>query len=196
MTVVFIMACAGLCGCDDRLEEQAAVWAQQLAAPFKQAASGEISWRELPDLLTGRTKAGGEAEKVPEVPAAAEKTAVRLFFVNAGGTGLVEETRQIDRVPGIARATLEALLAGPAGEDAAALFPEGTRLNGVNITPEGVLKVDFSPEIRRMAAEKEEMARLAVIKTLAQFPGVKNVQFMVDGFSVNSLTGGPGFDVQ
>ena len=196
LSVVFLAVCAGLCGCDDRLEEQVAVWSERLTDPLRQIAAGESPWEKLQELVHGSGLTLPETAEEPEEIVSTEKMTVQLFFAGTDGAGLVEETRQIPKVPGIARATVEALLAGPEEENAVALFPAGTRLQGITITPEGVCKLDFSPEIRQLPAEQEEMATLAIMKTLAQFPGVQTVQFMIDGFSVNSLTGRSTFDVQ
>ncbi len=213
-TILFLLFCSSLCGCDPAVQEKLSDLSEMIQQPLRQYQndSGETSLPTLQEILGGKETSGVEDDSAndsqqaegasdeagtnaPEDASSAwalseETTSVKLFFLNAEGSELLEETRQIAKVPGIARETLEALIEGPAQPEAAALFPEGTTLRDINITEDGICKVDFSQEIQGIVSkEREEMVTLAIIKTLSQFPSIQTVQFMVEGLSVHSLTG-------
>ena len=219
-SIGFLLLCCVLCGCDPAVQEKLSYLSELMQQPVKQYQLSENK-AELPsiqELLQGRreqqrqkvqetdngTEPAGtagagilpvqstEKTEAQAVWAAGEQTHIRLFFLNAEGSDLLEETRMIPKVPGIARAALEELLKGPGQDDSQAsrLFPEGTCLRDICLTDEGVCKIDFSRDIQRIgSSEREELVTLAIVKTLSQFPGIQSIQFMIEGFSVNSLTG-------
>lgn len=202
-TVIFILFCSSLCGCDPAVQEKLSYLSEVMKQPLQQYESGasETSLPTLRELLQGKEETAPIEETNTEgntkdknsletMAVPGEQMDVQLFFLTSDGSDLLEETRPITKVPGVARATLEALIAGPQSQEASALFPPGTTLRDICITAEGVCKIDFSHEIQGIVSqEREDMVTLAILKTLAQFPSIQTVQFMVDGFSVNSLTG-------
>ncbi len=97
------------------------------------------------------------------------------------------------RVPqsnGVARASMEALLAGPNdGDGLTTAIPDGTKLLGVTIA-NGVATVDLSKEFASGGGSASMRTRLAqVVYTLTQFPTVDSVVFEIDGEPVTSLGG-------
>jgi hypothetical protein len=99
----------------------------------------------------------------------------------------VAESR-VPRSAGVARAAMEALLAGPPVGLTTAI-PDGTRLLGLSIA-DGVATVDLSGEFGSGGGSASVLARLAqVVYTLTQFPSVESVSFRLDGKPVSTLGG-------
>lgn len=126
-----------------------------------------------------------------------EKTLVTLFFADPVDKKLVGEQREIAKVVGIARATMEELIKGPAGSGLQATLPASTKLLDINIKEDGLAIVDFSSDIIRdlpVTAEAEKLAVYSIVNTLAQFPTVQKVEMRVDGRTVDTLLGYVDFE--
>jgi hypothetical protein len=147
----------------------------------------------------------------PEPPAPAEPAPADTFTVEAwfardagtitgeGGTEialgplLFSTSRTAEQTPRVARAALEALLAGPSPEETAAgvstAVPAGTRLLDVSIE-DGVATVDLSSEFASGGGSLSTMLRLAqVVFTVTQFPTVEGVRLELDGQPVETFSG-------
>ena len=213
-TLLFLGFCAFLCGCSPVVKEKLSDLNDLIRQPLEEYRQQFTAERgglpTLQELLQGSTataenstaakKEGVQTaenetqtagnETVPVLADHTEKMTVSLFFLNEQGDELLQETRSIAKVPGIARQTVEALLDGPEQAEANGLFPAGTSLRDICITADGVCKLNFSREIQAIVSEKqEELVTLAIVKTLSQFPSIQSIQFMVEGNSVNSLSG-------
>ncbi|MCR4419244.1 MAG: GerMN domain-containing protein [Clostridia bacterium] len=131
------------------------------------------------------------AEQVP--PGPGETTTVTLYFADPTGQYLVPVTRQIPKVQGIARATLQELILGPdAQSDLLPTVPVGTVLRDINIKPDGLAIVDFSKELvanHQGGTMGEMLTVYSIVNTLTQFPTVKKVQILVDGQYQQTLAG-------
>lgn len=123
---------------------------------------------------------------------------LELYFFQQSATGdhLALETRPFDvaaptldgRKTGLTLKTtaikaMEELLKGPTQPELEPVFPEGTRLLGLEI--EGtVAKLNFSKELVENfsgSLEEENDFILAIYKTLTQFPGITEVEIQVEG---------------
>jgi spore germination protein GerM len=129
---------------------------------------------------------------IPEQPIkAVETTRVVLYFADAAGQFLTAEEREIPKVVGIARATIEQLIWGPKpGSALLPTIPFGTQLKDINIKPDGLAVVDFSKElitnhIGGTAAQK--LTVYSIVNTLTQFPTVDRVEFRVEGQRVDKI---------
>lgn len=124
-------------------------------------------------------------------PSPAGTTLVRAYFVLGGvpGTeGLVPILREIPETTALARAAMDALLAGPTtGEstgDISSAIPDGTRLLGLSIK-NGVATVDLSTDFDSGGGSASMQYRLGqVVYSLTQFSTVKSVVFQVEGQTV------------
>ncbi len=171
---LIMLLLAGTVGCGlTGLEDQIASWKEMVKEPIDPPPDEVID-----ELL-----------QEPE-PEETEKITVKLYFARQNGDGLGVEEREIPKVTGIARATIEELLKGPRTEDLKSALPAGTRLLDINITPEGTCIVDFSYHITEVSGSKAEaLAVFSIVNTLSQFPTVNNVSFMVEGEKVDSIGG-------
>ncbi|MPY78216.1 MAG: hypothetical protein GEV04_06915 [Actinophytocola sp.] len=131
-----------------------------------------------------------------------DTTSIRLYFVAPGGGTpgradpfLVSVHREIPSTAGIARASLEQLVAGPSAADrtlingVATSVPADTLVLGVNIR-DGLATVDLSREFESGGGSFSMFARLAqVVYTVTQFPTVDEVEFRLDGKPVTVFSG-------
>lgn len=120
-----------------------------------------------------------------------------VYFAVAGGSYLVPINLAIPQTEGIARATLEKLIAGPSPGwemryGLQAVLPSATQVLGLTIR-EGLARVDLSQEVLAYEPEKERMMIDALVYTLTQFSTVDHVALMVEGEFLTELPGGtPG----
>lgn len=123
----------------------------------------------------------------------AETKDVILYFASADGKNLVDVEREIGKVEGVARATLNALLEGPDFQSGLLpSVPVGTSLLDINVKEDGLCIVDFSSDIianMSGGADGEKLAVYAITNTLCQFPTVDRVEFRVEGQKMDSLLG-------
>jgi len=118
-----------------------------------------------------------------------------FYFSNEEGF-LVPVMKKIPWDDGIAQITLSnmvdtAELRESLGEmGLLPIIPAGTEIRGIAIDENtGVCSVDFSEEIRNNESEKEEENLIkGVVYTLTEFPSINEVQIMVEGEIVPSLS--------
>jgi len=111
-------------------------------------------------------------------------TPYTLYVVDAHGY-VVPFTARLPLVEGVAKQALTYLVEGGPGEAILprgfhAPLPKGTTFT-VDISPEGEVVVDFSPEVQSIGAEHAARALEAVVWTLTEFPTVKRVTLRVSG---------------
>jgi len=156
----------------------------------------------------GESTDSGPAPTEPAPPETepAETFAFEVWFARDAGAILGEDgteislgpllfstSRTAEETPRVARAALEALLAGPSPAEQAAgvstAIPDGTRLLDVTIE-DGIAIVDLSSEYESGGGSLAMMLRLAqVVYTVTQFPTVAGVQFELDGQPVEVFSG-------
>jgi germination protein M len=130
---------------------------------------------------------------MPQDGLVGETKEVVLYFSDQAGEKLALETRAIAKVEGIARATVQELLAGPSVESGLLpTIPVGTKLTDINVRPDGLCIVDFSSELvdnHPGGSLNEELTVYSIVNTLTQFPTIQEVQILVDGQKVESIAG-------
>ena len=120
--------------------------------------------------------------------APAGTTIVRAYFWLGGpegSAGLVAVLREVAGTTAVARASMNAVLAGPtaaeSGRQISTAIPEGSQLLGLSIK-DGVATVDLSSEFESGGGSASVLTRLGqVVYTLTQFPSVKSVVFQIEG---------------
>lgn len=121
-----------------------------------------------------------------------ETKLITLYFADPLENKLVAEEREIPKVTGIARATMEELIKGPVGNELKATLPISTKLLDINVREDGLAIVDFSGELIKdlpATATAEKLAVYSIVNTLTQFPTVQEVEMRVDGRKVDTLLG-------
>lgn len=167
IALMFALAAAGGCTKDE---------------PAPPAANGET-----PNETDDETEPVEPTETVAPEPQGDME--VTLYWVSAGENALGVK-RMVPRSEAVAKAALEALVAGPTDTEKttwpaiSSAIPEGTRLLGVTIEG-GIAKVDFSEEFESGGGTFSVTSRLAqVVYTLEQFPAVDGVEFYIEGTRV------------
>lgn len=168
LLVMIVVATSG-CALIDRLQ----AWKQGSNEPM---VEGPIE--EMPvynDVFTGEIKE------------------IALYFSDLSGQYLMKEMREIPKVEGIARATMQELFVGPSVESGLLpTIPAGTQLLDINVRPDGICVVDISGELisnHPGGSINEELTVYSIVNTLTQFPSVQEVQILVDGQYEETIAG-------
>jgi hypothetical protein len=146
-------------------------------------------------LVIGRWT-GGEDEEPGGIQQVAEETrSVTLYFAGRDADGLVAETREIpvrEGVIGEVKAVMGALLSGPEGGDGISAIPPGTSVLQVFWEEgTGTLYLDFNRGIMTGEGSTGEYYTITtIIRTIgANFPQASRLQFLVEGYPVETLAG-------
>jgi spore germination protein GerM len=144
--------------------------------------------------VAGRWR-GGE-EKPAEIQEVAEETrSVTLYFAARDAGGLVAETREVPVREGIeseVKAVMAALVSGPAGDDGVSAIPQGTRILQVFwVEDSRTIFLDFNRGITTGDGSTGEYYTITtIIRTIgANFPQAASLQFLVEGYPVETLAG-------
>ena len=116
---------------------------------------------------------------------------VTLYFASADGS-LAPEERDVPQQPGIARATVNELIAGPQTAGLDPTLPASAIVEGMTVR-DGLCTVDFSSELTERLPAGDEARLLAVsslVNTLTQFDTVEKVRILVDGEPVAGSVAG------
>lgn len=136
---------------------------------------------------------GHEADSLETaaLPAAGEEAPVTVYFRDGDGHVVPLDVR-IPYEPGIAKQVLAHMVEGgplegrlPAGFSA--LLPRGTEVLGMDISPDGLAVVDFSPAFADYAPEDERKILEAVTWALTGFDSIQAVQIWINGTPLKEM---------
>ncbi len=134
------------------------------------------------------SKASKQAEvKKPEEQ---KTTGITLYFADSNAEYLVPEIREVSGDKPL-EAAVQELIKGPKNEELASCLPKGTQLRGIRVE-DGIAYVDFSQELISRypgGSAAETMTIYSVANTLAEFPQIKKVKFLVEGEPISALSG-------
>lgn len=123
------------------------------------------------------------------------KREVTLYFSDQEAEYLIGEKRGIkkrEEVEEEAQELIRELIKGPKGR-LLATVPSRTRLISLHVDEKGVARVNFSKALSKDhpgGSSAEMMTVYSVVNTLVlNFPGIKRVQFLVEGKEIESITG-------
>lgn len=119
------------------------------------------------------------------------KVDVVLYFADQNGDYLKAEKRQIEMVPGLARATVDELIKGPVQKGLSKTIPQGTKVREINIE-NGLCRIDLSKEFKENhwgGSSGEILTVYSLVDTLTQFETVKKVEILVEGQKIDTLAG-------
>jgi len=121
----------------------------------------------------------------------AETMHVTIYFATQDAKSLVGEVRAIAKTVHPAQKAVELLLGEPKNPQLTRVLPEGTKLRGITIK-DHIAYVDFNDKLIKNSgggSTQEILMVAAVVDTLTEFPEISQVQFMVEGKKVETLTG-------
>ncbi len=127
----------------------------------------------------------------PNSEAATETVDIALYFSDDQGEKLVKETRSVEKTGAVAKAAVEELIKGPSAGGGVATIPAGTRLLGISIR-DAVAEVDLSKEFvdnHAGGSAGEKMTVYSIVNTLTEFSTIKEVRFLVEGETVDTIAG-------
>ena len=131
-----------------------------------------------------------EGLKEPSPPRMQEIT---LFFVSEDTNSLTPEVREIE--PGgrdLKLVALEELIQGPKNPALGRTIPPEAKVLWITVEENALAVVNFSKEIVTAhwgGSMGEIMTVYSVVNTLALFPDIEQVKFLVEGEEVETLTG-------
>jgi len=107
----------------------------------------------------------------------------KVYYANQDGTGLMASNLKIPYTGSEAeeKIVLQQLINGPIEDDMQAVLSDKVKIRSVS-TKDNVCTVDFSREfLDKLPEISEEVVLYSVVNTLAELPGIYQVQFLVEG---------------
>jgi hypothetical protein len=204
MLVATVAACGGSTGGLGSVPTAAPIPSDEPGGPDltpgpSDPASPSVEPSETPGATPSNGPSAAPGGTEAPTPAPAGTTIVRAYFVlggEPGSVGLVPVLREVPKTTAVARAAMNALLAGPTAAESgdrtmSSAIPDGTDLLGITIK-NGIATVDLSTEFDSGGGSTSMQFRLAqVVYTLTQFSTVRSVVFQVEGETV-TVFGGEG----
>lgn len=136
-------------------------------------------WVKTPVSSPGDDIGTPEAQS-SEAPAnSGESIPVAIYYLKDGL--LSKQVVEVPKVPGIARRTLQEMLNKPAPSGFKSAFPNGVRLNDINLKPDGTCIIDLGSEVLKLKGPAKKTAINALTRTLSQYPTIKQVTILING---------------
>lgn len=107
----------------------------------------------------------------------------KVYYANPEGTGLVASNLKIPYTGSEAeeKIVLQQLINGPIEDDMQSVLSHKVKIRSVS-TKDKICTVDFSKEfLDKLPEVSEEVVIYSVVNTLAELPGIYQVQFLVEG---------------
>lgn len=111
-------------------------------------------------------------------------TELTLYFASADGMSLVEEKRSVYYSSNVTieKLVMEQLLKGPDTDGLLSAVPDGTKINSISITENGVCIVNFDASFETATTGITENVTLySIVDSLTQLDNIKKVQLLVNG---------------
>ena len=117
---------------------------------------------------------------------------VKVYYPRNDGTGLIAVSRKVNTEKDDKyTAAMKSLLTGTKEKGQTNVIPKKAKLRSVTVK-DGVASVDFSKELEQNfsgGSTGEEMLIGSIVNTLTDFPEVQKVQILIEGASVETLSG-------
>ncbi len=107
----------------------------------------------------------------------------KIYYANQEGTGLMASNLKIPYTGSEAeeKIVLQQLINGPIEDDMREVLSDKVKIRAVS-TKDNICTVDFSKEfLDKLPEVSEEVVIYSVVNTLAELPGIYQVQFLVEG---------------
>ena len=124
-----------------------------------------------------------------------KKREVTLYFSDQEAEYLIGEKREIKRreeVEDEAQELIREIIKGPRGQ-LLPTVPSGTKLISLQLDEKGVARANFSKALSKDhpgGSSAEMMTVYSIVNTLVlNVPGIKRVQFLMEGKEIESITG-------
>ncbi|BCV23193.1 GerMN domain-containing protein [Moorella sp. Hama-1] len=116
---------------------------------------------------------------------------VLVYFLTRDGRYLVPVTVSFNPTREVAKVAVEKLLAGPQGDSLQPVFPEGVKLRDIYLlNDQQTVYVNLTREFLQIKdARQADLAVKALVLTMTNLTGVKEVQILVEGNKVPEVAG-------
>ena len=163
---------------------------QQAAAPSSSSDSASSTSSSSSLSASSSSSSSSSSASKSSQP---ESLTIKVYFPNADGTKLIANSRKVktDSKNDKYAAAMESLLAGTTEKGNTNIFPKKAQLQTVKVA-DGVASLSESKELQKDfvgGSTGEEMLVGSIVNTLTEFPEVKKVRILIDGKSVESLSG-------
>jgi germination protein M len=111
-------------------------------------------------------------------------TELTLYFASADGVSTVAETRQVyySRNVSLEKLVIDQLLKGPDNDALLTAIPNGTKLNSISVSENGVCIVNFDAAIETtITGVTENVTIYSIVNSLTELDNIKQVQILVNG---------------
>lgn len=169
--LLFILLAALLGGCAD-------------SAPAPSVVPNELIKNDQPQ----ETK---PAIPNPPLPIGQETMIVTVYNGTTDAKYLVAEPHVVPKDDHPARTAMELLVAGTKNVDLVSVMPSGTKLRNIAIKDK-IAYVDFNDKLvknNKGGSASEILLVASIINTLTEFKEIKQVQIMVDGKKIDTISG-------
>ena len=195
--VLILAASAAFCGCTlvDNLQDykdsgEDSVDQEEKTVEQKLELTAEDKGAADDDTVGGEKTAAADGDEDAKILGENE-VEVLLYFMSSDGASLDSEKRIIPKEEGLAKATMEQLIAGPKDAALSATLPDTVSLRGINISG-GLCTVDFAPGLTAALSEDTDdqtLALYSIVNTLSQFATVDQVKILENGKPLGSVGG-------
>ncbi len=107
-----------------------------------------------------------------------------LYFASADGMSLVAETREVyfSHSVAIEKLVIDQLLNGPESDELLSAIPDGTKLNSISVSDDGICYVNFDATLETgVSGITENVTVYSIVDSLTELDSVKQVQILVNG---------------
>lgn len=111
-------------------------------------------------------------------------TNLTLYFASADGMSTVAETREVyySRNVSIEKLVMDQLLKGPDSANLISAIPNGTKVNSITVSENGVCIVNFDVGIETtVTGVTENVTVYSIVNSLTELDNIKQVQILVNG---------------
>ncbi|MGL5514336.1 MAG: GerMN domain-containing protein [Sporomusa sp.] len=138
-----------------------------------------------------QAQTSGQASPAKVTPGTGRIMHLVAYYATKDAMYLVPEVYEVPVNSRPARTAMEFLLAGPKSSELVGVMPPGVKLKNLSIK-DHVAYVDFNDAIIKNntgGSASEILLVGAIVNTLTEFPDIQQVQILVDGKKVETISG-------
>jgi len=132
-----------------------------------------------------------EQQSASKPPADQGTMRLTVYYATQDAMNLVPEVHVVEKNDRPAKTAVELLLAEPSSKQLVRVLPAGTKLKSL-VVRDRIAYVDFNDKIikNNSGGSATEMLLVAsIVNTLTEFPDISKVQILVEGKTVETLSG-------
>ncbi len=147
---------------------------------------------KTPDMVKQPENANAaEQQSADKPPAGQGSMRLTVYFATQDAMNLVPEVHAVEKNDHPAKTAMELLLAEPSSKQLVRVLPTGTKLKSLDVR-DHIAYVDFTDKIIKNnggGSATEMLIVASIVNTLTEFPDIHKVQILVEGKTVETLSG-------